>query len=96
MGGKDVYFFTHTEEERREKGGYSYENEHEAKMIVRFARFLRDQGLEDRKITIISMYDAQVRLIEESKKIFSICPLDEVKICTVDGFQGILHEIITL
>ena len=44
MGGKNVFFLTHKGKEQREEGGCSYFNTHEAEFVIRFARFLCDQG----------------------------------------------------
>eukprot|EP00930_Biecheleria_cincta_P076134 TRINITY_DN63341_c0_g1_i1.p1 TRINITY_DN63341_c0_g1~~TRINITY_DN63341_c0_g1_i1.p1 ORF type:complete len:644 (-),score=109.08 TRINITY_DN63341_c0_g1_i1:39-1733(-) len=72
-------------------GGNSFQNEKEAELVLGMLRRLRDGGVQEKDIGIISAYKAQVQLLEQKLDGFT-----QVEISTVDGFQGREKQVILL
>ncbi len=74
------------------KGSFSFINEEEALLCVRFCSELLKMGLNPKDIGIISPYANQVKLIKEIAKTEGL----SVEVNTVDGFQGREKETILI
>jgi superfamily I DNA and/or RNA helicase len=97
MGGQSVFFIDHRSKEQREEGGCSYFNIHEAEFVIRFARFLCEQGVQPQEITIVTAYAAQQRLIEDKRRqLYFLRSIDAVHVTTIDNYQGEENRIIIL
>ena len=71
---------------KENKKGTSYENEKEALEIYNIYNYLNSKNVEDKDIGIISPYSGQTKLIR--KKILGLKKKPELKIASVDSFQG--------
>ncbi|KAK3589513.1 hypothetical protein CHS0354_041634 [Potamilus streckersoni] len=60
---RNVFFLNHKEQEDQTETSYS--NSFEAKFIAQMYRYLRLQGYRKKEITILSPYNAQVRLLRQ-------------------------------
>ncbi|CAG8649688.1 13822_t:CDS:10 [Funneliformis caledonium] len=94
----DLFFFDHQEEEVHEEDTMSKKNKFEAEMCTKFTNYLVKGGTNAKKITILSMYSGQRKLIDkllrdESRNTPEIV---DVRVCSVDGFQGEENDIILL
>ncbi|CAG8438249.1 2741_t:CDS:10 [Acaulospora morrowiae] len=95
---ENLYFFDHIEEETTLTESMSKINKFEADMCAKFAVFLVNGNYDPERITILSMYSGQRKLIEtnlrnESRKLEEI---KSVRVSSVDGFQGEENDIIIL
>ncbi|XP_052129093.1 uncharacterized protein LOC113214384 [Frankliniella occidentalis] len=92
--GDPVFFMNHGNVEKKESKGYS--NRAEAEIAVELANYLVVQGYDVEKITILTTYRKQLRIIlqligeeeEDGPK--------KVRATTVDSFQGEENTIIIL
>lgn len=91
---KNVFFFSHSNQESSTSNSGSKYNEFEAKMIVAFADYLVKQGYRTQSITILSLYLGQLLFLKDFVK--KNKSLDGVLIKTVDNYQGEENEIIIL
>jgi len=86
---------THDEPETLESNS-SFVNPHEAGIIARLAVYILQQGYPPSKITILTMYSGQRNLIMDKLRRTSHDDAREIRVSTVDGFQGEENEIILL
>eukprot|EP00347_Sterkiella_histriomuscorum_P002994 403366003 len=95
---KSLYFFDHENQEDRDEGLMSKFNKFESNMIERFTKYLLQQNYKPERITILSLYMAQSLHIK--RQIMEKYPRDHemrnVKVITVDNFQGEENDIIIL
>ncbi|KAM0244816.1 hypothetical protein ACHAP5_005939 [Fusarium lateritium] len=100
MGGKNLWWFHHEWEEMQNANDFSFSNVDEAEMIVRFVRYLVQNGVLPREITVLTFYKGQVTLLIEKLRRDPVLtiknPTKEWSVRTVDGFQGEENEIIIL
>jgi hypothetical protein len=89
----NLFFFTHCWPETSD-GTESKQNEEEAKFIVCFVDLLLNLGHLGSQITILSLYVGQLLLIK--RNIGRNPKLREVRVTTVDNFQGEENDIIVL
>ena len=74
---------------------FSYKNQKEAELIERIIKSLLKQGnIKPKEIGVISFYSAQVRHLK--KKLEKLNPYNEIKIATVDSFQGSERDFIII
>ncbi|KAH0045210.1 P-loop containing nucleoside triphosphate hydrolase protein, partial [Aureobasidium melanogenum] len=72
-------------------------NEQEAKLVLDFVNGLISAGVESHKITILSFYNGQRRLLtRELKKVIGAVTEKRIKVVTVDSYQGEENDIIIL
>ena len=64
----------------------SYQNELESEKVLEIYKLLKINNIEDKKIGIISPYSGQTKLIR--KKILGLNKIPDLKIASVDSFQG--------
>lgn len=98
MGGLDTYFFHHLWEESN-AAGRSKINNTEADMVVEFFNYLVLNGVPAGKITVLTFYNGQRKLIINTlKKHPSLQSFGIVyfNVFTVDSYQGEENDIILL
>ncbi|GES83506.1 DEAD box helicase [Rhizophagus clarus] len=95
---ENLFFFDHIENEEVIKETMSRVNKFEAMMCAKFANYLVKGGMDYKKITILSMYSGQRKLIYKYLREDSRRTPDLKLICvsSVDGFQGEENDIIIL
>lgn len=91
----NLWFLTHDEPDALESNN-SFVNPHEAGIITRLAVYILQQGYHPSKITILTMYSGQRNLIMDKLRRASHDDAREIRVSTVDGFQGEENEIILL
>eukprot|EP00347_Sterkiella_histriomuscorum_P010451 403376237 len=95
---KNLFFFDHENQEDKDEKLLSTYNKFEGSMIERFTKYLLQQNYRPERITILSLYMAQSlhikRLIMEKYPKFH--EMRQVKVITVDNFQGEENDIIIL
>jgi helicase required for RNAi-mediated heterochromatin assembly 1 len=100
MGGKNLWWFHHKWEEMQNANDFSFSNVEEAAMIVRFVRYLVQNGVLPNEITMLTFYKGQVTLLVEKLRCDPVLaiknPTKKWSVRTVDGFQGEENEIIIL
>ena len=89
----NIFFIQHTEPERASDRSRS--NSHEAAYLSSLCKFLLQQGYETSQITVIVMYAKQLSVMN-SYMAMSDPILEEVRVATVDSFQGEESDIILL
>lgn len=99
MGDVSSYFFCHRWPETRTRQE-SKANVDEARMIVGFVRYLVQNGTPASKITILTFYRGQRRLIHKhlSRDVVlnNLNPIRRYSVCTVDGYQGEENDVVIL
>lgn len=95
MGGCNSFFFTHTWPEARDHNMSAYNNG-EADVIVGLCNHLILNGVDSKKITILTFYNGQRTLL--SKKLLHHQNLrgQSFKVVTVDSYQGEENDIVLL
>ncbi|CAG7563053.1 unnamed protein product [Fusarium equiseti] len=100
MGGQSLRWFHHSWNEAQNSDDFSYFNATEANMIVCFVRYLIQNGVAPKRITMLSFYQGQVNVLLETLRRDSTLaaknPTKEWSVKTVDGFQGEENDIIIL
>ena len=90
----NIFFMNHSYLEQSLNEGQSKLNEFEALFIAEFCHYLIKQNqFQQSKITVLSMYLGQMiklRVLMKKKK------LNEVKVMTVDNYQGEENDIVVL
>ncbi|PQE15630.1 DEAD box helicase protein [Rutstroemia sp. NJR-2017a BBW] len=95
MGGVDVFFFRHKWPERKDVNKSCY-NQSEAEMIAGFFNYLVINGIDPTKITVLTFYNGQRKLLlKELNKRVTSCATT-FKVFTVDAYQGEENEVILL
>ena len=95
--GMDVntFFFSHHATETADDQ-MSKCNEPEAEMIVNFLRYLTHNHVEPEKITILTFYNGQRRLIDRKLRKSQLFHGKRIAVVTVDSYQGEENEILLL
>ena len=89
------FFYHHTEKEKEENN--SYYNENEINKALYFSEKLIEAGVNPKDIGIITLYNAQkFRLIEKFQKSKNNEDIKNIKISSVDGFQGMEKKYIII
>ena len=81
------------EMESENSGLKSKENDYEAKYISKLCNYLILQNYNEKQITILTFYIAQVILIKKYLKKYDIT---NVKVTSIDNYQGEENDIILL
>ncbi|KAL2311866.1 Helicase Required for RNAi-mediated heterochromatin assembly Hrr1 [Schizosaccharomyces pombe] len=95
MGGIRRFFLTHSRIEDND-GFASKINLFEAQMLVQFAVYLINNGVEPQKITCLTFYAAQKDLIERLLSESLNREKHFIKVATVDGYQGEENDVVLL
>ncbi|XP_059169736.1 NFX1-type zinc finger-containing protein 1-like [Physella acuta] len=94
---KNIFFIKHNRSEGTVKHSKSKLNEYEANYLLRLAEYLIYQGYTPEEITILATYGGQVSLIKETMvNNFPGNSLQNIRVSTVDNFQGEQNKIILL
>ncbi|KAF2759162.1 hypothetical protein EJ05DRAFT_485224 [Pseudovirgaria hyperparasitica] len=93
MGDCSLYFYTHEYEESRDDLS-SCQNVFEADMIYAFCRYLIMNGTPVERITCLTFYNAQRKLLQAKLKEY--LGRDSTNVVTVDSYQGEENDIIIL
>ena len=89
----DIYFIAHDKLEGENEGLKSKQNDYEAKYLTKLCSYLLKQGYKSDQITILTFYVGQVLLIKKYMKKYN---LNEVRVSSVDNYQGEECDIILL
>ncbi|KAH0281701.1 P-loop containing nucleoside triphosphate hydrolase protein, partial [Aureobasidium melanogenum] len=96
LGHCKTYFWNHEYHEAHDKFKSAY-NEQEAKLVLDFVNGLISAGVDSHKITILTFYNGQRRLLtRELKKVTGAVTEKRIKVVTVDSYQGEENDIIIL
>lgn len=90
---KNIFFLNHNKLETRQTDLTSKLNQFEADFIVEMCLYFVKQKYEQSRITVLSMYLAQMRRIKMQLKQIG---LTNVKATTVDNYQGEENHIVIL
>jgi helicase required for RNAi-mediated heterochromatin assembly 1 len=72
-------------------------NQREAQLVVDFVNGLIGHGVKPEKITVLTFYNGQRRLLtQELKKVEGVLSGTRIKVVTVDSYQGEENDIIVL
>ncbi|KAF5286003.1 hypothetical protein FQR65_LT13000 [Abscondita terminalis] len=90
----NLYFIDHKFEEK-ETNDSSKINEHEAKFLIAFARYLIQNGYKPNEVTILAAYSGQMFVLwKEQQKCSDL--IKDVRITVLDNYQGEESKIILL
>ncbi|XP_050060549.1 NFX1-type zinc finger-containing protein 1-like [Aphis gossypii] len=92
----NVFCMTHNEHEEKDYELSSFVNRAEATYLVALANYLLKQGYYPEDITIMAMYNAQVVYISNLIKSPPYEHLADIRVSSVDGYQGEENEIVLL
>ncbi|XP_054286638.1 NFX1-type zinc finger-containing protein 1-like [Macrosteles quadrilineatus] len=91
----NLYFINHNNPEEQLLETQSHVNKHEAKFVLELARYLVLQGYLPNEITILATYSGQMKKIMKMRD-QEMREVRDVRITTVDDFQGEENKIIIL
>jgi helicase required for RNAi-mediated heterochromatin assembly 1 len=95
MGGIRSFFFNHAEHESNDSLA-SKVNDFEASMVIKFLAYLVMNKVPPEKITVLTFYNGQKKLMMRKKAQNHRISLPYIKILTVDSYQGEENDIIIL
>ena len=90
---KNLFFLSHSKPENGQLDSQSKMNMFEVNYIAKLCSYLVKQGYEQAHITVLSMYLGQMMQVRCLLKQFK---LTNIKVSTVDNYQGEENEIIIL
>lgn len=90
------YLFNHNWCEGTDFESQSKYNLNEAAMVVRFAMYLIQNGVDTKKITILTFYRGQRKKIYMYASRFGALHSGPLKVCTVDSYQGEENDVVIL
>ncbi len=90
----NLFFIDHNEPESEDASDNSHCNDHEADFLVALCRYLCQQDYSSQQITVLVTYSGQ--LLKMRNKMRQDKMLADVRISTVDDFQGEENDIILL
>ena len=92
----DMYFITHNKLEGENEALRSKQNDYEAKYLTKLCSYLVKQGYNSNQITILTFYVGQVLLIKKYLRNTRNSKLSEIRVSSVDNYQGEECDIILL
>ena len=99
MGGLTTWFLTHEYHDERDQELSSY-NVYEAQMIIGLVQYLKYNGFESRRMTILTFYNGQRRLIrrlvKEDESTRGDTDMHNINLKTVDSYQGEENDVVIL
>ncbi|KAJ5146337.1 uncharacterized protein N7515_000901 [Penicillium bovifimosum] len=95
MGGIRSFFFSHTTPESSDSLA-SKVNDFEASMVIKFLIYLVMNGVAPEKITVLTFYNGQKKLLLGKRALNSRISLPHINVLTVDSYQGEENDIIIL
>ena len=90
-----LFFFSHSATETTDDQ-MSKCNEPEAEMIVHFFCYLVHNGVTPERITVLTYYNGQRKLIDRTLRKTGIALNSRVTVVTVDSYQGEENDIVLL
>ncbi|KAF8778266.1 NFX1-type zinc finger-containing protein 1 [Argiope bruennichi] len=90
---KNVFFVNHSYHERQENDSKSKVNVHEANFMLKFCKYLINQGYKPSQITVLTTYSGQ---LFEFKRSPLKSALQGIKFTVVDNYQGEENDIILI
>ncbi|CDW91038.1 UNKNOWN [Stylonychia lemnae] len=95
---KNVFFMNHNQFEQEDEGLTSKLNKFEADVIIKFSNYLIQQNYKPSQITVLSLYQGQSFYIKKLVKegYHKDDPINQIKVITVDNFQGEENDIVIL
>ncbi|EPY51210.1 helicase Required for RNAi-mediated heterochromatin assembly Hrr1 [Schizosaccharomyces cryophilus OY26] len=94
MGQLRRFFFTHAGVEETDFA--SKFNVFEAEMLVQFASYLINHGVNPLQITCLTFYAAQKKVIDDLLARHLPINKENIRVATVDGYQGEENDVILL
>ena len=91
----NTFFFSHSATEIVDEN-MSRCNEIEADLIVGFFSYLNANGLAPEKITVLTFYNGQRKLIGKKLRLLDSCRGRQLLVVTVDSYQGDENDVILL
>ncbi|KAK1750303.1 P-loop containing nucleoside triphosphate hydrolase protein [Echria macrotheca] len=95
MGGRNCWFFNHDWPEDTNSDHSKY-NEQEAQMVTGFFAYLVANGVPSGKITVLTFYTGQRKVLASSLRRHGSLVGSEFKVCTVDSYQGEENDVVIL
>ena len=92
----DMFIVTHENLEKEKDGMKSKCNSYEARYLVKLCEYLIKQGYQDSQITILTFYIGQVMTILSEIKNSLTLNDKNIKVSSVDNYQGEENDIILL
>ena len=92
----NMFFIDHRYSEETEKGLQSKSNSYECNFLIRLCEYLMKQGYKSNQITILTFYVGQVLKMRKMIKARKNEKLKNVRVCSVDNYQGEECDIILL
>ena len=86
----NLFFINHNYKEEDDENLMSHSNAHEARYLVRLCKYLLQQRYDPHQITILVTYAGQLLAVRR------INEFEDVRVSTVDDFQGEENDIILL
>ena len=93
---KNMFFINHSHLENPCEDSHSHVNDYEVKFVVALCRYLLQQGYEAHQITLLTTYTGQMFAIRDCLQEKEIEELNQVRLTTVDNFQGEENDVILL
>ncbi|CDW86632.1 UNKNOWN [Stylonychia lemnae] len=95
---KNVFFMNHNQFESEDDGLSSKLNKFEAEIIIKFSNYLIQQNYKPTQITVLSLYQGQSFYIKKlvKQQYHKDDPINQIKVVTVDNFQGEENDIVIL
>ena len=93
VNSKNIFFINHSKSETKHSESLSKSNSYEALYLTKFCQYLIKQKYMSSQITILTMYLGQAG---EIRNLLRIHNLVDIKVSTVDNFQGEENDIILL
>ena len=95
MGNTNTFFFTHKGRETSDNL-MSKVNHQEAEMVAHFFHYLYQNGTDREKITVLTFYNGQRKLILRLLRKHPSMAGQHFKVVTVDSYQGEENDIVIL
>ena len=87
----NIFFVDHHQPEKEDQYDHSKENMHEADFVVSLSNYLLQNGYKPEEITVLTPYSGQLFCIRNKKELNK-----EIRVTTVDNYQGEENKIIIL
>ena len=93
---RNMFFIKHSHLEEQGDDTHSHSNTHEAMFLVALCRYLLQQGYKPSQITMLTPYTGQMFAIRDAATDYKEQWLLDVRVSTIDNFQGEENDIILL
>ena len=93
---RNMFFIKHNHLEEQGDDTHSHSNTHEAVFLVALCHYLLQQGYKPSQITMLTPYTGQKFAIRDAATEYKKQGLEDVRVSTIDNFQGEENDIILL